>query len=327
MISALVKTYLRQNFIASNPDEKLNILVIGATHERYEQQLCKTGHNFYSINHGKTWNKDYGEIPENYNLLIDSIPYYIKPDIVLTHVSGERLKIAVEIAQECNCKVIRHTHTLPESQEELYFFNLQNHDLVHNTFISKYSQDKWGSKGTVIEHGLDLDIFKSYNNERDNQIFSVVNQWASRDWACGWEIYKNIVSSTNYNYTVMGNNPGLSKPAESIEKLVEEYNKHKIFLNTSMNSPVPMSLLEAMACGCAVVSTNTCMIPEVITDGHDGFVCSDIESIKDRLDLLQNNPELVKKIGSNAQKTIMKRFNIDIFCKNWNKIFREVVLK
>ena len=34
--------------------EKLNILTL-ATHERYEENLCKTGHNFYSLKYGKEW--------------------------------------------------------------------------------------------------------------------------------------------------------------------------------------------------------------------------------------------------------------------------------
>ena len=60
---------------------------------------------------------------------------------------------------------------------------------------------------------------------------------------------------------VLGDSPGLSKPAESIEALREAYKTSSIFLNTSIHSPVPTVLMEAMASGCAVVSTNNCMIP------------------------------------------------------------------
>ena len=55
-----------------------------------------------------------------------------------------------------------------------------------------------------------------------------------------------------------------STPAESVADLVNEYCSSKVFLNTSTVSPIPTTLLEAMSCGSAVVSTATCMIPEII---------------------------------------------------------------
>lgn len=325
MISYKVKSYLRQSEIASKEDAKLNILVIGATHERYEQQLCMTGHNFYSVKHDKEWNLNYGEIPKNYTFL-EYMPYDIHPDLIISHVSGERLDIAIQYANLYGVNVVRHTHTLPESEQELFYFRSQDNPLVTNTFISEYSKKAWGSQGIVINHGLDLNLFKPKQMNRELKILSVVNQWADRDWACGWEIYKNIRSSTNYNYTVLGDNPGMSKPATSIDNLVDSYNSHSIFLNTSMQSPVPMALLEAMACGCAVVSTATCMIPEIIKDGYNGFLCSDVDEIKDRLQVLHEDPQLAIKLGDNARKTMAERFGLENFCINWNNIFRKVIL-
>ena len=72
-----VKSILR----SANRPKKLNILTF-ATHERYEQNLCKTGHNFYSLAVGKTWDTDYGDVPENYHI-IDSIPDYLDFDLIL----------------------------------------------------------------------------------------------------------------------------------------------------------------------------------------------------------------------------------------------------
>ena len=41
-----IKSILRRSSLSS--DEPLNILTF-CTHERYEQNLCKTNHNFYSL--------------------------------------------------------------------------------------------------------------------------------------------------------------------------------------------------------------------------------------------------------------------------------------
>ena len=48
--------------------EKLNILTL-ATHERYEENLCKTGHNFYSLKYGKEWDTTYSQVPQNYHII------------------------------------------------------------------------------------------------------------------------------------------------------------------------------------------------------------------------------------------------------------------
>lgn len=321
----MLKNHIRTLLSANETKEKYTILVIGATHERYEQQLCKTGHTFYSYNNGKTWNQEYGEMPENY-IPVDFIPTYVRPDLVLCHVSGERLEIANNIAQNYGVKVIRHTHTLPQTNDELRAFQMQQAD--YNTFISYYSRAHWGDpSGYVIEHGLDTDFWcEDLGLERNEDIFSVVNFWADRDWACGWKLYNEIKKEHAANYTVAGNNKNLSFPLSGV-RLRKKYAASGIFLNTSQFSPVPMSLLEAMACGMPCVSSNTCMIPEIIKDGVNGILCSSPKQFAAALSNLKNDKELSKKLGDNARQTILDKYNIEIFTDNWNNMFRKAIVK
>jgi len=96
---------------------------------------------------------------------------------------------------------------------------------------------------------------------------------------------------------------------------------NQVFLNTSTISPVPTSLLEAMACGCAVVSTATCMIPEIIENGVNGFCSNDEEKLREYLELLLHDRGLAKLIGKNARKTMVEKFSEQTFINNWNHIF------
>jgi hypothetical protein len=83
-------------------DEPLNILTF-TTHERYEHNLCRTGHNFYALNvGGKTWDTDYSPIPDNYHI-INEIPEYLNIDLVLSHTSCERLQIAHDYLSTHTC--------------------------------------------------------------------------------------------------------------------------------------------------------------------------------------------------------------------------------
>ena len=118
---------------------------------------------------------------------------------------------------------------------------------------------------------------------------------------------------------------GLSQPAPSIEALVDEYNSAQIFLNTSTVSPVPTSLLEAMSCGCAVVTTATCMIPEIIVNGENGFMSNDEAELRGYIDQLLADEDLRKRLGVAARETVLTNFSEQDFIKNWNDTFDGVL--
>ena len=123
----------------------------------------------------------------------------------------------------------------------------------------------------------------------------------------------------------MGNSPGLSEAAQSIEHLRDIYNSSSIFYNTSIHSPVPTVLMEAMACGCAIVSTNNCMIPEIIEHGKNGLISNDPEELKSYLELLLDKPKMARMLGDAARKTIVERYNISRFVEDWNNLFYDTI--
>ena len=116
----------------------------------------------------------------------------------------------------------------------------------------------------------------------------------------------------------------MSEPSESLESLRDSYCEAQVFVNTSTHSPIPCSLLEAMSCGCAVVSTATCLIPEIIENGVNGFLSNDEDELRQYTVDLLNDPELAAKMGEEARRTIEKVFNMDRFVSEWNSVLRGV---
>lgn len=318
----------------TNRPKKLNILT-SCAHERYEQNLCQTGHNFYSLALGKTWDTDYGEVPENYHI-INSIPDYLDFDLILSHTDCERLSYIHQYLSGSNDKssnrtsipILRHNHVLPDIR---YDVEMQKQAVINPivdfySFISEYSRDSWGftkSNSVVIEHGIDTEFWSNgaENNSREPYCLSVVNELPSRDWCCGYSLWKEVNSSIPCQVIgkSTGESAGFSQPARSTEHLRDIYQNAAVYLNTSIHSPVPTSMMEAMICGCPVVTVGTCMIPEIIQHTENGIIAEDATDLKFWCRELLDKPDLARRLGMNGKKTIEEKYNLKRFVKTWNK--------
>lgn len=332
----IVQTALRN--ATRQEGSALNILSF-PTHERYQTNLAKTGHNFYlwQAEGIKPWVESYGKVPDNTVLLnpgkgSNQIPENVDIDLILSQNKFGQFSIAKQISEQMGVPLVSLEHTLPMEQwskNELQHLYHMKGDI--NIFISDYSRGKWGwreDEAVVVHHGVDTDLFSIDDSvEREDRIFSVVNDWVNRDWCCGYKLWEQITGypESELPLHVVGDTPGLSESAPSIDVLVNEYRKSRIFLNTSLISPVPTSLLEAMSCGCAVVTTATCMIPEIIQNGVNGYMSNDPNALRSFVDKLRLNKELAQEIGRNARQTILDNFSIDKFVGNWKNLFNQCV--
>jgi glycosyltransferase involved in cell wall biosynthesis len=313
------------------PGSKLNILTF-PTHERYETGLAKTGHNFYAWRGQgiKEWNESYAQRPHNYILLNkeagwEQIPLDLDLDLVLSQNKFGQFQVAYKISRELHLPLVSLEHTLPMPDWSNKLEQLKNMRGDVNVFISEYSREQWGWKpneAEVIHHGINTDVFSPAPTPKEIHVLSIVNDFANRDWCCGFRLWQDVTGGLPTK--LLGDNPGISKPAASIEELVSEYRKTRVFLNTSLISPVPTVLLEAMACGCPIVSTDTCMIPEIIKNGHNGFICSTAQEMRQRVEELLEDEELGLQLGKAARETICDKFPESKFVSNWNGLLTKV---
>ena len=319
--------------------DNLNILTF-ATHERYEENLCRTGHHFYSLRYGKEWDSSYAAIPSNYHI-ISSIPESVDFDLVLSHTSCDRLEVAHNLLSETigsptnkmSVPLLRHCHVLPDVrfdiEQEINNFGSVPADC--NSFISNFNRESWGyeeSNSRVIEHGVDTEFWTPDAKISNAPLcLSVVNEWPSRDWCCGFSLWKKTTQGlpTNVWGKCTGANTGFSEVARDREHLRQIYRNSRIFYNTSLHSPVPTVLLEAMACGCAIVSTATCMIPEIIEHGKNGLISNDPNELREFLEMLIKDKDLANKLGQEARKTICEEYNLQSFVDNWNNLFYDTI--
>lgn len=256
------------------------------------------------------------------------LPLDVDIDVILSQNKFGQFQVLGELANRYQVPMVSLEHTLPMPQwspRDLQYRTMMRGHL--NVFISTYSVERWGFHRSdpsvrVVHHGIDTNVFDSTTDKpRKNQILCVVNDWINRDWCCNFSGF--VRTASNMNCKVLGDTPGLSKPAGSVEELVNEYKTSRIFYNTSTISPVPTAMMEAMSCGCAIVSTATCMIPEIITHGVNGFISNDEGELRKYLELLTEDEELAKKLGAAARETIKNRFGLEQFKYKWTMVLRE----
>ncbi|HEV2489374.1 MAG TPA: glycosyltransferase family 4 protein [Candidatus Acidoferrales bacterium] len=96
------------------------------------------------------------------------------------------------------------------------------------------------------------------------------------------------------------------------------YAEHEIFVFPSLVEGMPLTLLEAMASGMPVVTTNVCGMADVVEDGRNGLLvpAADAESIAKAVERLCRCPELRRQLGEEAQRT-MRSYT-------WEKVTRQL---
>lgn len=104
--------------------------------------------------------------------------------------------------------------------------------------------------------------------------------------------------------------------------------EHDIFINTTNYDNLPVSVLEAMALGLPVVSTNVGGMPHLLTDKVNGLLVNagDVAAMVMAITQLTQDTELAAKLSSNARK-YAEAFDWSIIKAQWQALFNTVSAK
>lgn len=112
----------------------------------------------------------------------------------------------------------------------------------------------------------------------------------------------------------------------SNESLAIHADKHIAVVPTLGSEGTSLSLLEAMASGCAVICTNIGGMSNIVLDHYNGLIVNPVEGeICNALTELVNNIELRNKLSKKAYETVSESFSISKWQNSWRNVIREVI--
>jgi glycosyltransferase involved in cell wall biosynthesis/protein-tyrosine-phosphatase len=107
------------------------------------------------------------------------------------------------------------------------------------------------------------------------------------------------------------------------------YQSLDVYINTSLHEGLPMSVVEAMACGKPVVSAAVGGIPEIVTHGEHGFLVQgrDPAAFVECCTQLMHDEALRKRLGERASVVAHARWSATAMADGYRQLYAECASK
>lgn len=111
-----------------------------------------------------------------------------------------------------------------------------------------------------------------------------------------------------------------------LEELPKVYNEIRCLIIASEAEAGPLTLIEAMGCGCVVISTEVGIVPDIIKDEENGFLLEN--NSPDHIVRTFNNVighDNINQISKNARDTAVEIYNKQSVNSNFQNITRNII--
>ena len=132
------------------------------------------------------------------------------------------------------------------------------------------------------------------------------------------------------DFEKLASQKGLGKRVKFTGKLSEDdvvkelYHSDLVLAPFSRVEPMPRILLQSLACGRGIITTETCGGNEIIKNGVNGYVVKvgDALSIGKLIDKVLDDKTLIKRLGVNGRKCVEKELHPDKIMKRYKALLQ-----
>jgi glycosyltransferase involved in cell wall biosynthesis len=116
------------------------------------------------------------------------------------------------------------------------------------------------------------------------------------------------------------------RPVVAAKRMQELYAEHDVLLFPSLMEGLPAVLLEAMATGMPVITTETCGMPDVVENEFNGLLIppGNVAAIEGAIERVAESREFRQKLGENARET-MKRYTWERAGRQLESFYRHIL--
>jgi glycosyltransferase involved in cell wall biosynthesis len=177
-----------------------------------------------------------------------------------------------------------------------------------------------------ITNGVDIDALDGFESVREEYrerfdlggmtVFAVGNVFERK----GLTTFCELAEATDYDFAWFGPYDTGPQASATVRRWTQNppdnvtftgwvddirggYGAGDVYLFPTKAENQGIAVLEAMACGKAVVLRDIPVFREFYTDGEDCLLCSDFAEFEEALQRLEANPQLRERLGKNARKT------------------------
>jgi len=190
--------------------------------------------------------------------------------------------------------------------------------LIHVTHFNNLMWDSGRTPHAVVEHGVVVPGDLSYSGELERGIV-VVNGISTRGRRLGFDIYKRAEALLPLDMVGMGSYAlgGLGEVPHDV--LPQFLLRYRFFFNPIRYTSLGLAVCEAMMLGLPIAGIATTEMSDVIQNGVNGFVSTDVDSVIAVMKELLSDKAMAKEWGDGARKTALERFNINRFIDDWSE--------
>lgn len=245
-----------------------------------------------------------------------SSPNEIKDTDIIVVTAAQLVK-PIRLKNNAVCVyLIQGYETWQFTEHELKeIYNLVDHKIV----VSKWLKSKIDSisqkKTVLIQNGIDTSIFKDYGRKREH--YSIVFHYRSaKIKGCEYAIrvieklYKENQSIKVYVVSRERRHPSLPECCEYLynlnpKQVADVNNRCKIFMCTTIEEGFGLPGLEAMACGCALVTTNYEAVYDYAINNVNAMISPicDVDTMVNNIERLFEDDEYYRYIVINGVNT------------------------